>query len=94
VRLVLERPGRGAPSPSSSGVDAVSLWSLCTEHARGKVSGDWSFPYSDGVKVTLHGKAWTVSGPVDGPASQTFTLSCTYANVTADGATLKDYNLA
>lgn len=75
-------------------MDDVALWSLCADHAKGEVmSDDWSFPYSDDVEVTGKGTTWTVTGPANGPMDQTFKLSCTYTDVTADGARLKSYSL-
>lgn len=79
-----------APAPA---MDAVDLWSLCAGHAEDQVSGDWSFPYSSDVAVTGRKATWTVTGPVNGPADQTFELSCTYTDVTSDSARLKTYNL-
>lgn len=71
----------------------VGLWSLCSAHAKGKVSGSWSFPYSGKVAVKKAGSSFMVTGPVHGPGDQTFQLSCTYADVTADGARLTAYGI-
>lgn len=82
-----------APEVTRTGPDPVALWSLCSAHAKGEVSGDWRFGYPADAKVRAVGKAYRITGSVTGPMDQTFALACTYKDVDAEGATMTAYSL-